>query len=416
MMSKERILRALTVLSELFVTLHVNMVSRAAIVSVTVLLATGVVTMVILSNYGDKNVILERDDCEHEYDVPPTPVKSSERCTQPVTRFMFVKTHRAGATTVAAILYRFGVTYDLNVVLPSTGDLFGWPFEIRPGNYLPLKPGLEHDVIVDRAVYRPDVFQYFFPNNMVYLGILRHPLNHLQSCFSAYGLQQLYNLPAKGPIQTFLDDPYSWERKLHSQRMKRKPYSFTKNLQAYNFGYSIGLSEDLKRTKKFVDRIASDFKVILILEYLDESLVVLKRQMCWDTRDILYTNKTCCQLHDPLQLSDKQRGNHRTFAAADYMMYDRFVGILKDKIEQQGQDFQDELQDFKKKNKQVKDFCDSGDVGEKKMTLEATKWHGTFDVGGKTCKLARANLHELRKLAHDGMVAKGRILTSRRPV
>ncbi|XP_035697631.1 galactosylceramide sulfotransferase-like [Branchiostoma floridae] len=242
-------------------------------------------------------------------------------------------------------------------------------------------------------------------------------MNHLQSCFSEYGLQKLYNLPAKEPIQNFLDDPYTWERKLHSHRMKRKPYSFTKNLQAYNFGYSLGLSEDLERTRKFVDRIASEFKVVLILEYLDESLVVLKREMCWNTRDILYTSKTCCQLHDTLRLSDKQRENHRTFATADYMMYDRFVDILKDKIQQQGQDFQDELEDFKKLNKRVKDFCDSEYTSEKKvMTLEATNWYDKIEIDRKTCQLLRANLQQLRTLAREGLVEKGRILTSRRPV
>ncbi|XP_019627859.1 PREDICTED: galactose-3-O-sulfotransferase 2-like [Branchiostoma belcheri] len=398
------------------------MTSRAAVLSTTVLLATGVVTMVMFDGHGDQDSLQERDDvidmedCGLGYNVSSTTGDPPDPCTQPVTRFMFVKTHRAGSTTVAAILYRFGLTHDLNAVLPSTGDLLGWPFEIRPGNYFPLKPGLEHDVIVDRAVYRPDMFQYFFPNDMIYLGILRHPLDHLQACFSEYDLQKLYNLPTKQPIQTFLDDPYTWERKLHSQRMKRKPYSFTKNFQAYSFGYSLGLSEDLERTKRFVDRIVSEFKFVLILEYLDESLVALKREMCWETRDILYANKTCCKVHRPLQLTDRQSDNHRTFAAADYLLYERFVGILKDKIRQQGQDFQDELQDFKEVNKQVQDFCDSKDVVGKKLVLEEAKWHGKIVLDRTTCQLRAASLSELRKAAQRTMVAKGRILTSRRSV
>lgn len=40
--------------------------------------------------------------------------------------------------------------------------------------------------------------------------------------------------------------------------------------------------------KKHVDELAEKIDLVLIMEYFDESLVLLKRELCWDLDDVVY--------------------------------------------------------------------------------------------------------------------------------
>ena len=42
------------------------------------------------------------------------------------------------------------------------------------------------------------------------------------------------------------------------------------------------------RFEEFLEFIKREMDFVLITEYMDESLVLLKRQWCWDLKDILY--------------------------------------------------------------------------------------------------------------------------------
>ena len=40
--------------------------------------------------------------------------------------------------------------------------------------------------------------------------------------------------------------------------------------------------------KKHIDELAEKIDLVLIMEYFDESLVLLKRELCWDLDDVVY--------------------------------------------------------------------------------------------------------------------------------
>lgn len=40
--------------------------------------------------------------------------------------------------------------------------------------------------------------------------------------------------------------------------------------------------------KKHIDDLAEKMNLVLIMEYFDESLVLLKRELCWDLDDVVY--------------------------------------------------------------------------------------------------------------------------------
>lgn len=40
--------------------------------------------------------------------------------------------------------------------------------------------------------------------------------------------------------------------------------------------------------QKHIDELAEKIDLVLIMEYFDESLVLLKRELCWELDDVVY--------------------------------------------------------------------------------------------------------------------------------
>ena len=52
----------------------------------------------------------------------------------------------------------------------------------------------------------------------------------------------------------------------------------------FNFGLqAAGMSVD-----EWIEQMDNEFSLILITDFMDESLVLLKQLMCWETKDIIY--------------------------------------------------------------------------------------------------------------------------------
>ena len=56
----------------------------------------------------------------------------------------------------------------------------------------------------------------------------------------------------------------------------------------YDLGFDFMDLEPDPSIRKFLRQLESEFSLVLITEYFDESLVMLKRIMCWQLDDILY--------------------------------------------------------------------------------------------------------------------------------
>ena len=54
-----------------------------------------------------------------------------------------------------------------------------------------------------------------------------------------------------------------------------------RNINARTLGLKPVDYENPHKTKKFIGQILSEFDHIFIAEYLDESLIVMRRKLCW---------------------------------------------------------------------------------------------------------------------------------------
>ena len=145
------------------------------------------------------------------------------------------------------------------------------------------------------------------------------------------------------------------------------------------------------------------FTLILIYEYLDESLVLLKRKLCWEMDDIIY--------FDSLFPRDMQIMNFTVSRAAkdavqkwnmaDFMLYDFFNATLWEEIRNE-KNFSAELAHFKARRKEIEVHCKKKEVDRKDMNFNFVKLNDSWslqtrDICGKMAMTDTEYLEYFRK-------------------
>ncbi|XP_066265140.1 galactose-3-O-sulfotransferase 3-like isoform X2 [Branchiostoma lanceolatum] len=305
------------------------------------------------------------------------------RPCQEQTNIVFIKVHKAGGSTVSTIFQRFGDDRNLSFVLPRKGINLGWPNQIKRRDFLPSLTG-EYNILVRHVVYNRRILPGIMAKNTVYIAILREPFSHLKSVFNFYHLGKKLRIPSKDPVLKFLNFPRRYLRKsAHPQK--------TKNFMSFDLGFPVKrLSGNSKAISDFIRQTDKDFLLVMILEYLDESLVLLKRYLCWSLSDILYwvQNQRKYKRKD-VHISLAQKKTHQKFSNVDFAYYEYFNATLWKKIELQGPDFWKEVQHFKAIQSDVMEFCQSPQSVVNTRVINASMWNEEFYVDAAFCAKLR---------------------------
>lgn len=121
------------------------------------------------------------------------------------------------------------------------------------------------------------------PEDTFYFSILRHPVAMMESIFIYYK-----SIPAFRKTHTldkFLEN--SWRN--YNSSVTNNQYAH--NIMAFDFGFDNNVTadaEDLEeRASMVIAAIQRDFHLILISEYFDESMILLKHALCWSLEDVV---------------------------------------------------------------------------------------------------------------------------------
>ncbi|XP_064613154.1 galactose-3-O-sulfotransferase 2-like [Liolophura sinensis] len=283
---------------------------------------------------------------------------TDSKCS-PRTNIAFVKTHKTGSTTFMNILQRFGFSRDLTFILPRQGLVYLGPHRLTLNSWsiLPRPVNKTFNILCNHVVYNKDTFHRFLPNDTVYISILRHPLRRFLSAFWYYSHvhPQDYLLKIKGDnkVQTFLQNPSLFEAGVQ----------YTNNAMATDLGLSPVNFHQKSEIMRYICDIDRDFTQVLILELFDESLILLKRKLCWDLGDILYLPKnertnldnSTIIFHSNLTKEDIHR--HEIWDQADFQFYNHFKQKLMQEISSLEPHFSEEVLHFKQLRKTVSSYC-----------------------------------------------------------
>ncbi|KAK3095964.1 hypothetical protein FSP39_021368 [Pinctada imbricata] len=336
---------------------------------------------------GNTHVIIPRDNFSRGHshlDHPETRGK--------IKHIAFLKTHKCGSTTLMNVLQRFGYVNNLTFVLPSddTNIISQIDTLLNNSNFIPHPRNKKFDILCNHVIYDNVAFHTFLPSDTVYISIVRDPFEHFVSSFMYYRLKwhvpYLKLIPGNNPISTYLTRPLAYE--------PRHPgASFTNNRIAYDFGFPTEfiLNPVDEKIKFYLNKILSEFHFVLITEYFDESIVLLRRSLNWTMKDILYFSKNRSTYNTTrilTELMQQDRLLHRKWAKLDYLLYEKFLQKFHRLVSLQDSSFKTEVDEFKQIRKSVINFCESKEFSPgSALNVYPGKTHGPFTVTVADCSL-----------------------------
>ena len=329
-----------------------------------------------------------------------TSSNSSSSCA-PIINVGFLKVHKAGSTTIQNILQRFALSHNLNVALPKknkTTDSHYHYLVFKNGltlnNIIPIPKGQSYNMILNHAVYDKNTWHTILPEDTFYLAIARETESRFLSAAFYYGLVKRLQ---KETSSLFI----------FSELLKH-PENFTKSHYYYNgMSYDFGIPEAhynlhdriYHHAKTFVD----DFDLIMLVEYFDHSLVLLKRRLCWQLKDILYfqNNKGAKSSSREVLFSEDDKVNLQNWQTADAILYKVFSSVFWTRMKLEGEEFLLEVEHFKDVRSYVIAYC-ANKSRKDDLVVKASRWNDIFSVTREDCKQMVAKEFDL----HDTLVQK----------
>ncbi|XP_048587739.1 galactose-3-O-sulfotransferase 2 [Nematostella vectensis] len=290
-------------------------------------------------------------------------------CT-PKKNVVFLKTHKTGSSTISNIFHRYGEKHDLVFVLPveETTSLLGWPWFFQESHVK--QYNVKPNILCSHARYNRATLTSFMPNDTVYVTILRDPVTQFESTFSYMKFSELLGISNESDaLETFLEKPkeilvdyvLTKDLRVNSHRLKliRNGMFFDLGLESKDFENKTRIADSIKD-------LESQFDLIMLLEHFDESLVLLRRLLCWEPNDVLYFSiNQRDDVHKRVNLPEKLAHKIRQWNSADVALYKHFSKVLRKKLYKQSGEFYSEVKDLKVRNRHMQHMCIDSEKSEK---------------------------------------------------
>ena len=278
-----------------------------------------------------------------------------QRCS-PVTNVLFLKTHKTGSSTVSNIFFRYGDSRDLSFILG--GDtLIGWPRRFIIEHTLK-RNNLQPNFLCSHTRYSKKTMNYLFPKNgSKYITILRNPVEQFESVFSYMGLGKVYNLGADPTqsIKQFLRKGIEFKdiHKTRSSVLARNPMMF-------DLGLDPQFYQNATAVKNYIAFLEKEFDLVMLMEYFEESVVLMKRLLCWELSDVLHIKTNERIDKEKVAFSENMRENIKRWNKADMLLYDHFNKTFWNRIKLEGEGFYKDLAVFQQMKNEMEKTCYSG--------------------------------------------------------
>lgn len=198
--------------------------------------------------------------------------------------------------------------------------------------------------------------------NTFYFSILRNPIPLLESSYIYYK----NNAPAFSKsknVNEFLASPTKY---YHPENYKENIYA--RNIMWFDFGYDNNAEDDMQYTQAVLEEIEQNFHLILIADYFDESMILLKHTLCWDLDDVIYF-KLNSRSQDTVQtLTPESEEQIKTWCSLDWKLYLHFNQSFWRRIEETiGLEvLKKEVDHLRARQKELMETCLSGQEAVRK--------------------------------------------------
>lgn len=279
--------------------------------------------------------------------------------SSPRTNIVFLKTHKTGGSTLQNIFLRFADHRNLTIALSRRGHVLGYPRTFTKAfqeGILFYSNKWVYDMVTHHTVYDKNMKNYL-ANDAVFVSILRDPVTTLESYFRYFELEKRIKTSMKfsrqDPLEYFLDVSLRTNQDFRNLKLR--------NQQLFDFGLKYEDITNKYRINETIREVENSFHLIMIAEYFDESLILLKHLLNWKIEDLIYLkqNVRVDKLKSPI--SKELRKKINIYNEGDWLLYNHFNKTFWKKVNQfcPGS-FEKELQKFRDLNKHWTRYCVTG--------------------------------------------------------
>ncbi|XP_006818746.1 galactosylceramide sulfotransferase-like [Saccoglossus kowalevskii] len=265
---------------------------------------------------------------------------ANTQCKQ-VSKFIFIKTIKTGGSTTANILLRYGLKNNLTIA-EDHEQINNCP------NFTAIDYSASH------RQYKRSLLENLVPNAK-YLSILRSPYTQQRSVFHWFNFPR--SLGNQTTFRQFVEHPehYSDFIQIHHQHRNGQMWFMIPD-------FDMRRQANVSYVQQAITLLDKEFDLVLILEYFDESLILLRKLLCWEFDDILYHS---VNVRNPTDvITPSMESSIRKWSNADVLLYEHFNRTLWKKVNTYDGDFEDDLNKFRTRQQHASSQCTDSDVRE----------------------------------------------------
>ncbi|XP_075386224.1 galactose-3-O-sulfotransferase 2 [Tenrec ecaudatus] len=243
----------------------------------------------------------------------------------PVINIMFLKTHKTASSTVLNVLFRFTETHNLSVALPE-GNRFhlGYPWlflarYVEGAEPQGTGPRRRFNIMGNHLRFNLPEVQKVMPKDTFYLSIVRNPVAQLESSF-AYYKEYVPAFRAARNLSAFLASPQTF---YGAQPGLLNAYA--RNNMWFDFGLEPdSMDADGPAVREQLVELERRFGLVLIADYFDESMVLLRHVLHWAPDDVAYFPLNARSPRAVAHLAPCDQERARRWCALDWRLYEHF--------------------------------------------------------------------------------------------
>jgi len=216
-------------------------------------------------------------------------------------------------------------------------------------------------MLCSHARYNRAVLERVMPNDTVFVTILRDPVRHFESTFSYMEFSDILGISNEtDPLETFFDSPndvlvnyvLTKDLRINSDRLK-----LIRNGMFFDLGMKSSDFDDSAKIQAAIQRLDNEFDLVLLTEYFEESMVMLKNLLCWTTEDMIHFNLNQRHQSERRNISSDLAKKIHQWNRADTALYEYFRDVFLRKLNEQDEDFFRDVNDLKIHNEVMRDIC-----------------------------------------------------------
>uniref|UniRef100_A0A3B4AUK3 Galactose-3-O-sulfotransferase 1a n=1 Tax=Periophthalmus magnuspinnatus TaxID=409849 RepID=A0A3B4AUK3_9GOBI len=275
----------------------------------------------------------------------------------PKVNIMFMKTHKTASSTLLNILFRFGEKHKLKFAFPDGRNDFFYPSPFTCSQVKDYKPGNCFNVVCNHMRFNHSEVSKLLPPDAVYITILRDPVHLFESSFHYYhrAVPLTWKLTDEDKLAEFLNNPTAFYSKEAFNSF------YLKNLLFFDFGFDNNLQADDSQVTEAISSLSKRFQLVLLAEYFDQSLILLKELLCWTMEDVLYFKLNTRRSSSVSRLTPDVRAKAQKWNDIDWKLYQYFNDTFWQKVRAYGiERMKEDVNELRRRNAEMKSVCIEG--------------------------------------------------------